>query len=170
MGAFTIQWSTRPGPEASATVLLDPLQRYLDDHRPGGEPLLGTVMGLEIMAELAVGLSPGMMLQSFEAVEIVQPYIARGHGPFHVAAAVMRGHSAAETQRMGCILYSRGPGADATRHFKTQVRVGRGPLPLTRREIFSARSVALPALLSRISAVNPEMFAVFTFVNVVPSE
>ena len=124
MGAFSILWLTAKLPEASATVLLDPGQRYLDDHRPGGEPLLGTVMGLEIMAELALGLAPGMVLQAMDAVQIRQPYIVRGNGPFQITARVTEVPSASDSQLLRCTLYSHAPDTTVTLHFEAQVRAG----------------------------------------------
>lgn len=61
----------------SCVAILDPRQPYLDHHRPGGEPLLGTVMGIEAMARAARFLHPEGWLTRISDVEIGPPCILK---------------------------------------------------------------------------------------------
>lgn len=50
--------ATATSPEsAEFAVGLDPTEPYLNDHRPGGLPLFGTVMGLELMARSVITIA-----------------------------------------------------------------------------------------------------------------
>jgi hypothetical protein len=62
----------------SCVAILDPRQPYLDHHRPGGEPLLGTVMGIEAMARVARFLEPAARIIRISNVEIGPACILEG--------------------------------------------------------------------------------------------
>jgi hypothetical protein len=59
----------------SCMAVLDPQQPYLDHHRPGGDPLLGTVMGIEAMARAVRLLQPEGWISRISDVEIGPPCI-----------------------------------------------------------------------------------------------
>lgn len=62
MGGLVLRPTSTSTESAEFAVELDSAEPYLDDHRPGGHPLFGTVMGLELMARsvdrMAGHLSP----------------------------------------------------------------------------------------------------------------
>ncbi len=64
------------GPEhLRCRAALDAKQPYLDHHRPGGRPLLGTVMGIETMARAARLLHPNGTLTRISNVRVGPPII-----------------------------------------------------------------------------------------------
>ena len=65
------------GPDATLELLLEPQQAYLDHHRPGGEPLFSTVLGLEAIASAVRLLEPGAA-PGLADVRVGPPCIATG--------------------------------------------------------------------------------------------
>ena len=105
-----------------AVVAMDAGLPYLDHHRPGGEPLFGTVLGIEAMAQAAAELTQLPCVHSVEAVEIHAPYLpSPGAPPLRVGATcsgVGQGHSI-----VSCAMWSSGAAAERV-HFRCRVNVG----------------------------------------------
>jgi hypothetical protein len=64
--------ATSTSPEsAEFAVELDSTEPYLDDHRPGGHPLFGTVMGLELMARSVAQIAGGSLPTPMRVAHVV---------------------------------------------------------------------------------------------------
>jgi hypothetical protein len=57
MAGLVLRATSASSESTEFAVELDSSEPYLDDHRPGGHPLFGTVMGLELMARSVVALA-----------------------------------------------------------------------------------------------------------------
>lgn len=69
MGPLRLRDLARTDRRVVAVVTLDAAEPYLNDHRPGGRALLGTVMGVEAMAAVAATACAGLTLQGIEPHE-----------------------------------------------------------------------------------------------------
>lgn len=72
MAAFTTDIA--PGGR-QATITLDVGHPGLDHHRPGGRPLLGTVLGLGALASVARGLTTGRRIAAVTSIGVHEPWI-----------------------------------------------------------------------------------------------
>lgn len=104
---------------------LDPAEPFLADHRPGGEPLLGTVGGLEILAGLVVAAG-GPAIGWLADVEAIKPIVVAGGRPQPVtarwkpvggdaagpgiAAELLTTGAAGETRHVSCVFGLSAPG------------------------------------------------------------
>jgi hypothetical protein len=76
--------------EARFEIRLDVQQPYLNDHRPGGAPLLSTVMGLEAVVAAARRRATFDTPAWLSDVCVCKPFIAAGDGPHVVEVWVAR--------------------------------------------------------------------------------
>jgi hypothetical protein len=111
-------------------VTLDPEQPCLDHHRPGGDPLLGTVMGIEAMARGARLLCPEGWLARVNDVQIGPPCILEAGASrprdIEVNARIER-RDAHETIVLCEVLPESGLGSSDP-HFSGRVHLSRVPL------------------------------------------
>jgi len=105
-------WHQEAG-RARLSMVLDPHEPYLDHHRPGGRPLLGTALALEAMACAVQVIAPGTPVRASHVV-VGEPFIVEGSRGGHVDIEV-RTHPS----RTGfdCVLTSAGRGPDGVAHF-----------------------------------------------------
>ena len=91
---------------------------FLDDHRPGGQPLLGTAMGIELMSRAVRRMTAGNAAVPHAArhVAVLAPLILRGErATVHVHATRQVG---SEGSFFLCVLESRPDGAATIPHFE----------------------------------------------------
>lgn len=69
-----------------ASGWLDPAQPFLADHKPGGSPLLGTVGGLEVLADWIAAVDGAPAIVALQAVEAIRPILFEGGTPRRVSA------------------------------------------------------------------------------------
>jgi hypothetical protein len=82
-----------PAGHVDVAVVLDAREPFLNDHRPGGQPLLGTAMGVELMFRTARGLtadSPSAA-RRLERVAVFAPLILQGESATVVHVRAERG-------------------------------------------------------------------------------
>ena len=99
------------------TLQLDARQPFLNDHRPGGLPLLGTAMGIELMARAAQQLdgNGAMSAWSIADVEILDALVLDGPtATVHVRAEQAE---AASNGSIRCVVESRRETGAPIRHF-----------------------------------------------------
>ena len=103
---------------AELAVLLHASEPFLNDHRPGGQPLLGTAMGVELMFRsvraMALGSPPEQ--RRFEQVQVFAPLILQ-----HPTATVhVRAERVTNSGRAAirCVVESRPSAAPPVPHFE----------------------------------------------------
>ena len=106
------------------TAGLDPRQPFLDHHRPGGLPLLGTVMGIELMAKAALLFSDRKHVTGIEAVRIQAPLIFSVECYRSIALRTQAHGIAGGEAWMDCDLASAAPDGDNIVHFTGRVLAG----------------------------------------------
>ena len=127
--AFVLEPCESRADELRVRFDLDPRQPYLDDHRPGGDPLFGTVMQLEAMTGVSMALAPGLPLRRFEAVENHRPLILRkGVEPRAFASARVIAQSLSEVT-LQCSIASMPPSGPPVTHCQGRVVLGVDALP-----------------------------------------
>ncbi|MGA9860383.1 MAG: SDR family NAD(P)-dependent oxidoreductase, partial [Solirubrobacteraceae bacterium] len=109
---------------------LDPhRQRFLDDHRIDGTPVLPGVMGIEGFAETAHALLPEWTVVSIEDVELLAPFKFYRDEPRELELHAVVRDGGAGTLCADCSLIGRrrlpGEGAQETLHFTGRVRMAR---------------------------------------------
>ena len=124
--------STQPLPEnikrlspgsLIATFVLDPQQSFLDQHRPGGNPLFGTVMGIELMSKAALVLSGSTHIVSVNELQNLPSLVFPDSQPrqIHVRASL---HAADPNDtRIDCEVFSLGASGELP-HFKARFQPG----------------------------------------------
>ena len=103
---------------------LDSRLPYLDHHRPGGKALLGTVMGIELMARAARLLLPAGRLTHVYDVQIGPAYLvdeADSRQKFVEATATFE-HCDNDTATLGCEIRSGEASGEPIRHFAARLR------------------------------------------------
>lgn len=99
------------------TIELDPAAPFLDDHRPNGRPLLGTVACLELLAE-AAEVGSKISSRSIEAVTVLSPLIFASDTPRMVRIVSQATDYALESgtdRHLTCRFPGESPGARPTR-------------------------------------------------------
>ena len=98
------------------TLQLDARQPFLNDHRPGGLPLLGTAMGIELMARAAQQLdgNGAMSAWSIADVEILDALVLDGPTATVHVRAEQAEHSNGSIR---CVVESRRVTGAPIRHF-----------------------------------------------------
>jgi hypothetical protein len=144
--------------EGLAVVMeLDPArQRFLDDHRIDGTPVLPGVMGMEAFAEAATALVPGFTVTALEDVDLQAPFKFYRDEPrtLEVRALVRDGGDG--TLVADCRLIGRRAlpaGEQETVHFTGRVRLARAPLPAPQAE--------LPAAPEGVIAGHDDVYRVY---------
>jgi hypothetical protein len=133
-GLFKMEPSSAGAAASRFDIQLDPSEAYLNDHRPGGEPLFSTVMAIEaaVCGARIVAATPACA--SVDKVHVRAPYILHGAGPHHVALNIVRSHERPEHHLFDCRITS-GPAGRELIHLEAQVRFGgraHDPAPLAR--------------------------------------
>jgi hypothetical protein len=113
----------------SCMAVLDPQQPYLDHHRPGGDPLLGTVMGIEAMARAARLLHPEGSLTCISDVQIGSPCILKDaeSRPRHIEVNARTEHADIVETNILCEVLSDARVGVSERHFAGRFRISRVP-------------------------------------------
>jgi len=96
---------------------LDPRAPMLADHRPGGEPLLGTAMSLEAIATAARQHAPARTGVSIKSVEVLSPLIV-ARGTVRKAEIQLRPVPAGPGRTIHGALVSHGPDAEPVTHLR----------------------------------------------------
>lgn len=104
-----------------ATIELDARQPYLDDHRPGGDPLFGTVMGIEAMVSAAVMLAPGAQPTRMESVENFEPFILHGGVRPRIDVTATIASRTAAAVAIDTSVVSSPPGSPPVMHFRSRM-------------------------------------------------
>ena len=120
---------------------LDPAQqKFLDDHRIEGTPVLPGVMGMEGFAEAAAALLPGWQVVALEDVELLAPFKFYRDEPRTLELRALVRDGGDGTLVADCELVGRrtlsGQGEQETRHFTGRARIARAapaPPPATAR-------------------------------------
>jgi len=115
------------GNESWFTLRLDVNEPYLTDHRPGGDPLFSTVMGLEAAVAAARQVASTPAPASLRAVRVLEPYIALGTGP-HVVELSIRASSGNPRRCFDCTLFSRQDDGQVSCHLQVQVEFSGAPV------------------------------------------
>ena len=105
-GNFITREPSSDGRTATATVLLDPKDGYLNDHRVDGVPYLPGVLGQEAMAELAARLAPGKHFAGSRDVEFRIPVKVLREQPLEISVVASVAHESDERVEVGCRLQS----------------------------------------------------------------
>ena len=133
----------RPVVQGQATVRfelwLEPQEPYLDQHRPGGEPLLATVLGIEALASAARWVDPRVGAQATD-IRLGEPCVLPGGKPRRVEIDVIRDPG---VEHLQCCLWSRGPAGTRVEHFAACIQ------PASNVE---SEQPGLPAALDAMSA------------------
>ena len=112
---------------------LDPArQRFLDDHRIDGTPVLPGVMGMEAFAEAATALVPGFAVTALEDVDLRAPFKFYRDEPRALEVRALIRDGGDGTLVADCRLIGRRTlpaGEQETVHFTGRVRLARAPLP-----------------------------------------
>jgi hypothetical protein len=110
-------------------AVLDTGQTYLDHHRPGGDPLLGTVMGIEAMARAARFLDSKDYLFCISDVQIGTPYILNCEElqPRRIRINASFDHIDGDETSILCEVLSEGRDDVSERHFTGVFRMSRIP-------------------------------------------
>ena len=97
---------------------LDASEPFLDDHRPGGDPLLGTAMGVELMSRAAHRMATGATdrQRTTEHVGVFEPLILRSKSATVHVRAVRLGDDAHAP--IHCVVESRCRGGLPVPHFE----------------------------------------------------
>ena len=103
---------------AELAVLLHASEPFLNDHRPGGQPLLGTAMGIELMFRAVRAMASGWAPEPrrFEQVKVFAPLILQ-----HPTATVhVRAECVANSGRAAirCVVESRNGAEPPVPHFE----------------------------------------------------
>ena len=99
-------------------IELDANEPFLDDHRPGGQPLLGTAMGIELMSRAVRRVTMGdtAVPCAIRRVAVFTPLILHGeHATVHVRATR---HEGDDGSAFHCVVESRPGGAATIPHFE----------------------------------------------------
>jgi len=88
-GLFTLHPLTASRDEAKFAIALDAREPYLDDHRPGGNPLFSTVMAIEAGVTGARFFAPDGMA-TVNAVFVYKPYVIGANPPHVIDLNVVR--------------------------------------------------------------------------------
>lgn len=143
--------------QVTLTVNLHASEPFLNDHRPGGQPLLGTVMGIELMVRVARRLAPlpSGLSWRVEQVAILEPLILEGVSATVTVCATRDGRHPSEA--INCWVEGLS-GADQTvRHFEGRV-VMQDPQPPPAR----AGAMRMPPDFSQCKGVNgTSVYALF---------
>jgi hypothetical protein len=112
--------SSRPE-AANFAVTLNANEPYLNDHRPGGSALLGTVMGIELMVRAAFGLAAIPRRENWTIANLVvgEPLILTdGNANAFVSARREKDHQKSEIH---CVVESHSNAGQVVRHFEAEV-------------------------------------------------
>jgi hypothetical protein len=91
------------------SIELDAEEPYLDDHRPGGDPLFSTVMAIEAAVTAARHVVSAATQASVSRVSVYKPYILTGNRPHIVDLHVVRTDDVAVA--LHCALSSKQAGS-----------------------------------------------------------
>lgn len=95
---------------------LDPRQPYLNDHRPGGQPLLGTVMGLELMAQAALAHSGAKRIVALSDITAHTAYLFADARAQLITVSTRPRADPSDT-RIDCEVFSRDAHGKVVMHF-----------------------------------------------------
>ena len=145
---------------------LDASEPFLADHRPGGQPLFGTAMGVDLMHRAARDLLelPPSASVCLEHVHVFGPLVLSGPaGTVDVRAGLAGWPGTGDTgdnsdRRAHCVVESRRWGQPPVPHFDAVVRVGAGSPSLPRLPV----GFDLASMRGAAPAVNAEaVYALF---------
>ena len=71
---FDLRFVATSGATTTFETVLDASVPYLDDHRPGNDPLFGTTMGIALMTQACSAVTPGKLWMPFD-IELTAPVI-----------------------------------------------------------------------------------------------
>jgi hypothetical protein len=112
----------------SCVATLDPRQAYLSHHCPGGDPLLGTVMGIETMGRAARLYVPTARIIRVSDVVIGPAYVVKGGGSWGRSLTIdaETGQEGPEETSVVCKVTSRRDGRDLDCHFAARFCLSKG--------------------------------------------
>lgn len=117
----------RTGEHLHCSAELDARQPYLNDHRPGGRPLFGTAMGIDVMARAARRLMPEASLSCISEVQIGEAcVIDEEPSPLRqIEIDVRLDQADAQHSSSICTVSSAAASGGIVRHFAARVHFSR---------------------------------------------